>query len=107
MASHHHGLTPEQVEIIRDILRPFGSHIERVCLFGSRATGTYRNNSDIDIVLDGDVNEAMLDRIWTLFDASDLPVSVDVTAYKMVDYPPLKAHIDQVMVLLFSREEIQ
>ena len=101
-----HGLTPEQLEIVRGILRPFRSHIERVGLFGSRATGTYRDNSDIDMVLYGDVDEAMVDHIWTLFDASDLPVAVDVSAYQLVDYPPLKAHIDQVMVLLFSRDEI-
>ncbi len=104
---NNHGLNKEQLDIIKKILCPYAKNIEKVGLFGSRATGKYRSNSDIDMVLYGDLDEKTLDRIWTLFEESLLPVKVDVSAYNLIDYPPLKAHIDEVMKVLFTREELQ
>lgn len=103
---NNHCLNEGQLKLIKEILTPYAQSIKKVGLFGSRATGKYRPNSDIDMVLYGDIDEAIIDRIWTLFDASNLPVSVDVTAYDLVDYPPLKAHIDESMRTLFSNEEL-
>ena len=101
-----HGLTDQQLLIIRDVLTPFAHQIERVGLFGSRATGLARPNSDIDLVLYGPLDEATLDRIWTLFDSSNLALQVDVNAYDLIQYPPLKSHIDQVVKLLFTRADL-
>lgn len=102
-----HGLTQDQLNIIRGALSPYASVITRAGLFGSRATGTMRPNSDIDLVLYGPLTEAMVDRIWTLFDASGLAVKVDVSAYDLIDYPPLKLHIDEVMQPLFEQADLQ
>lgn len=43
-------------KIIEDFKEIFAKHeeIERACIFGSRAKGTYKKNSDIDIVLYGE-----------------------------------------------------
>lgn len=102
-----HGLTPDQLNIIRGVLSPYAPVIERVGLFGSRALGTARSNSDIDLVLYGPVTEAMADRIWTLFDESSLALKVDVSAYDLITYPPLKLHIDEVMQPLFEQAVLQ
>lgn len=102
-----HGLTQHQLNIIRDVLAPYALEIERVSLFGSRATGTARANSDIDLVLYGPVSEAVADRLHSLFDESGLAVTVDLLVYDRIDYPPLKSHIDQVMKPLFERAELQ
>jgi predicted nucleotidyltransferase len=91
------------LRVIANILRPFAARITTVGLFGSRATGVYRDNSDIDLVLYGPLTENDIDRIYTLFQESSLPVSVDVTAFELIDYPPLKAHITAVMKPLFSK----
>lgn len=70
--------------------------MEKVALFGSRATGKSRPNSDYDIVLYGNLAQADIDRIWTLFSESPLAVSVDLIAYNLIRHAPLKAHIDLV-----------
>ena len=103
----NHGLNENHLKIIKGILKPYAQDIEKVGLLGSRATGKYRSNSDIDMVLYGNINEPTLDRIWTLFDASNLPVSVDVAVYDLIDYPPLKNHVDDSMEVLFTHAELQ
>lgn len=101
-----HQLSAEQLATLRRILAPFAEQIEQVGLFGSRATGRARPNSDIDLVLYGALDEATIDRIWTLFDESNLALKVDVNAYDLITHAGLKAHIDQVMLPLFTKEEI-
>lgn len=98
-----HGLTRQQLDELARVLAPFADQIERVALFGSRATGTARANSDIDLVIHGPVDAATADRLWTLFDASSLPVTVDVLAYDAIVTPALKAHVDAVDNTLFTR----
>jgi len=103
----NNGLTPLQQKIIKEILQPFVNKIDRVGLFGSRATGLYRENSDIDMVIYGDLKEDDVNRLWTLFDASPLPMKVDIQAYSLIAYPPLKKHIDEVMQPLFMKEDLE
>ena len=47
----NHGLQQNQLELIKNICKNFASHIDKVSFFGSRATGAYKDYSDIDIVL--------------------------------------------------------
>jgi predicted nucleotidyltransferase len=84
LAMRDHGLTHQQLHIIGETLRPFADKITTVGLFGSRATGTYRDKADID-------------RIYTRFEDSALPIKVDVAAFDLIDHPPLKQHIAAVM----------
>lgn len=102
-----HGLSTRQLETIRGILAPYARHITKVALFGSRATGNYRRNSDVDLVLYGDLEEGGIDRLWTLFSESNLPFSVDVKGYELINYRPLKEHIDQVGKLLFTQGDLR
>ena len=102
-----HGLSSRHLETIRGILAPYSSRICRVSLFGSRAMGNYSANSDIDLVLYGNLDKASVDRLWTLFDESSLPFSVDVKSYELIEYTPLKAHIDRVGKVLFTQGELR
>ena len=98
-----YGLSKHQIKLIHDVLKPYCDKIEKVGLFGSRATNTFRDNSDIDLVLYGaSLCEADIDRLHTLFEETILPYSVDVTAYHLIDYLPLKQHIDAVIVELLD-----
>lgn len=106
MNSYNHGLSIRQLDTIRNILSPFANQIEHVGLFGSRATGLYRYNSDIDIVIYGSLNEKTTDRIFTLLNDSNLPIKVDVKAYNLITYLPLKEHIDNNMVVLFTHNQL-
>lgn len=99
------GLTPTQIQQIGAVLASVAAEgIEQVAVFGSRATGRYRPNSDLDLVVYGQGADAALqDRLWTLFQDSSLPFAVDVHSYGVIAYPPLKAHIDAVARPLFLR----
>ena len=92
--------------ILRGVLSEFAHTIERVAVFGSYATGKARDNSDIDLVIYGSLSTAEIDRLWTLFDESDLAVKVDVVAYDDDLYPPLKRHIDTIARPLFERSDL-
>lgn len=102
-----HGLSPSHLEILYNVLLPFSDKIDQVGLFGSRSTGCYRRNSDIDLVIYGNLDEKTKDRIFTLFSDSNLPVKVDLQVYNLIDYPPLKDHIDANMALLFDRDNFK
>ena len=102
-----HGLSETQLRLISSLIKEFAPAVESVSLFGSRATGSHRNYSDIDMILYGDIEEATLDRLWTCFHESSLPYKVDLVAYRLVEYPPLKAHIDRFAKTLFSAEQLR
>lgn len=101
-----HGLNKNQLHIILDILSQNVSGVDKVSLYGSRATGKYKNNSDIDLVLYGDIDEVRADRLWTCFSESMLPYKVDIAIYRHITHSPLKRHIDQQSQLLFTKEQI-
>jgi predicted nucleotidyltransferase len=99
-----HGLTPAQLGRIKEILEPFSAHLDRVVLFGSRALGTYRLYSDVDLALHGPIEEKKVDRLYTLFMESYLPFRVDILSYHEIKLVPLKRHIDQVGIILFNKD---
>jgi len=101
-----HGLSAEQLGILKTVLAPYADQITRVDLFGSRALGVYQSYSDIDLVLHGPVDEKTVDRLWTLFWESNLSLKVDVKAYELVQYLPLKAHMDEASQVLFTQAEL-
>ncbi|MCY4150821.1 MAG: nucleotidyltransferase domain-containing protein [Gammaproteobacteria bacterium] len=99
------GLTAPQRETLREILNTLDGQIEKVAVFGSRATGRQRPNSDLDLVLYGCTDEAVCDRLRTLLQDSPLPFSVDVKSYTAIRHSPLKAHIDAVALPLFEQTD--
>ena len=103
----YHGLIPRQVDLIRGLLNPYAGRIEQVGLFGSRANGRYKPNSDIDLVLYGPVDQKLVNQLHTAFLESYLPFRVDIVAYDLITHPPLKAHIDAVAQVLFTREDLR
>ena len=93
--------------IVKGVLAPFGEYLREVRVFGSRALGNARPNSDIDLALYGDQDERMVARLWTLFDDSSLAVTVDLIDYARLSHAPLRRHIDLVGRLLFTRDDLQ
>ncbi|MBK8189879.1 MAG: nucleotidyltransferase domain-containing protein [Vampirovibrionales bacterium] len=101
-----HGLSDAQVALMRQILAPYVNRIARVDIFGSRATGTYRASSDIDLSLRGHVDEALLARLTTLFIESRLPFKVDLHAYDAIAYAPLKDIVDRQGRPFLTRDDL-
>jgi predicted nucleotidyltransferase len=73
------GLEPRHQAILEALLAPLGPDYS-ITLFGSRAKGTWRRHSDIDLLVVGErpVPLLMLARIETEIAESDLPVKVDL-----------------------------
>jgi len=76
-----HGLTARNLATIGEILATYAEEITQVDLFGSRATGGYRDNSDVDILLHGGIGQREIDHLWTLFQEINLPLSVHIKSY--------------------------
>jgi len=93
-----HGIPKSQIQKIKDILLPFAEKIEQVKIFGSRATGKFRENSDVDLAIFGKITAEEVARINTLLMESGLYLEVQVLAYDRLQHPPLKRHIDQQAV---------
>ena len=100
-------LTARETQIVRGVLAPYADAIDRVAVFGSRALGTARPASDIDLALYGRLSEAQLARLWTLFDESSLAVTVDLLDYGRINNDALRRHIDAVAKPLFTREQLK
>ena len=101
-----HGLSRGTLATLAEILARFGDGVTQVDIFGSRAAGTHRPNSDIDLAVHGDVSEATLDRLYTEFLESNLPVSVDVISYER-SFAPLRRHIDAAGKRLFTGDSLR
>ena len=101
-----HGISKRDLLTIRSILISTCSNIDKVCLFGSRATGEFNSSSDIDLVLYGDISERTNDRLITRFQESSITHKVDIVTYQAINYPPLKDHIDAVAKTLFTSKTL-
>ena len=68
--------------------------MERVVVFGSRAMGTYKDGSDIDLALFGaSITLREILRIETEIDDLLLPYKVDLVNFATVENPDLRRDI--------------
>jgi predicted nucleotidyltransferase len=88
------GLSHEQIQMIADSIKKEGA--SKAVVYGSRAKGNWRNNSDIDIAVFGsDVN---MGRLYLRLDELPMPYKFDVVRYDDIVHNPLREHIDRVGV---------
>ncbi|MDR1932455.1 MAG: nucleotidyltransferase domain-containing protein [Spirochaetales bacterium] len=99
-----YGLSPRTQKTLTSIFEKYPG-IQKVILYGSRALGSYRPGSDIDITLCTGPAFTLSDllRLMGDFDESDMPYLVDVSLYQNLTNPELKAHIDSAGKILYSR----
>lgn len=94
------GLKEQHYATLMQVLRGFLNEIDGVGLYGSRARGDHRPNSDIDLVLYGDDSFTTLAKLKYALDESSLPLEVDVVIYNKLTNQALKAEIDKQVVRL-------
>lgn len=81
-------------------------NIDEVVLFGSRAKGTFKNGSDIDICLKGvDISTDTVIELMRAFDDLDLPYSFDLLIFDKISNDDLKDHIDRVGIVVYKKYE--
>ncbi|MCE2690705.1 MAG: nucleotidyltransferase domain-containing protein [Betaproteobacteria bacterium] len=96
MSSPEFGLPPATLEAIRRILAEVPA-VKKAVIYGSRAKGTYRPGSDIDLTLFGDgLDLDTLGRIATRLHESPIPYQVDLSIFELIDHAGLREHIQRV-----------
>ena len=77
--------------------------VEKVIIYGSRAKGNYKPNSDIDLTLIGKkINLQELNKIDLLLDDLLFPWIFDLSIYHYIHNPALIEHINRKGKVLFS-----
>lgn len=103
--SRKDGLTSEVYDKIANVLQSF-PYIQKVVLYGSRAKGTFKPGSDIDLSLFGDqLNTAHLLKIENSLDDLLLPYKIDINIYKNIDNENLKKNIDKEGVVFYVQKK--
>ncbi len=77
--------------------------VEQAILFGSRAKGTHRVGSDVDLALVGAVDLTSECRIAGELDELPTPYTFDVVALASLRHAGLRAHIERVGVVVWDR----
>ena len=79
--------------------------VEEVILYGSRAKGTYRQSSDVDLTLKGEgLTTTWLMSLSVKIDDLLLPYEVDLSILEHIDNLDLINHINRVGKVIFSNE---
>jgi len=78
--------------------------IDEVIIYGSRAKGNYREGSDIDITLKGEVTKEDLNKLWHKLDDSFIPYKFDISIYKDLKSQSLIEHIERVGKTFYKRK---
>ncbi len=95
----NYGLNIEEIKAIKKVLAEYPA-ITKVILYGSRAKGNFRNNSDIDITLVG--KQLTLNTLFAIENDLDdllLPYQIDLSLFHHIENPALIDHINRVGIL--------
>jgi predicted nucleotidyltransferase len=88
------GLTEKAIALIANVFKKF-PEVTQVKIFGSRAMGNYRQNSDIDLVLFGEISNKALGEIAHQLDMLPLPYIFDIKCYNDITHEGLIEHIEK------------
>jgi predicted nucleotidyltransferase len=95
------GLYPNSYKEMLAIFQKYKT-IEKVIIYGSRAKGNYKEGSDIDLTLFGDLNYDLIIKLKQEFEESTIPYLVDISIYKDLQSETLKEHIDRVGKIFYE-----
>lgn len=101
----HFGLPANAINKLRDVFNGW-PEIQRVVLYGSRAKGSYRPGSDIDLTIEADaLSLSQLLALENQIDELLLPWMVDLSLKRHIDNPALLDHIHRVGVPFYVRQD--
>ena len=89
------GLSESVIKELHDVFRRY-SNIEKVLIFGSRAKGSYRTGSDIDLAIVGEnIDYKQLLDIQCAIEDLELLYTIDLLNYQQKKGAPIGDHIDR------------
>ncbi|WP_117232497.1 nucleotidyltransferase family protein [Vibrio maerlii] len=87
------GLKPHHFELLNEVVFSH-SKVRKAWVFGSRALGTYKDSSDIDIALEGEMLDlSIIAELAFNLEQSSLPFKVDLVVTSTITTPELLEHI--------------
>ena len=92
-----YGLSKIRDEKVKEIIQKYPEYQFKV--FGSRARGNYKEASDIDIVVYGELKNQDKIKILNDFDLLDIPYMVDIVFYQDLLKEEFKIAIDREGIL--------
>jgi len=95
------GLQAGEADRIRSVLAGHAG-VKQALVYGSRAKGTHRPGSDLDLVLIGPVSHRELNQIETELDDLLLPYPLDLSVHSRIESQALLDHIRRVGRCLYS-----
>ena len=100
-----YGLKESTIQRINAV---FARHpqIQKVVLYGSRAKGSFKNGSDIDLTLRGreSLTPEVLSKILHELDELLLPYTIDLSLYAQIQDPDVLDHIKRVGIIFYKKE---
>lgn len=100
-----YGLPDSAVEKIRSVLARH-PEVERATLYGSRAKGSFKHSSDIDLTLQGEqLTHRTLMRLMDELDDLLLPWMIDLSIFSTLDHQALRDQIDRDGVIFYQRNQ--
>lgn len=96
------GLSAEEQRCVCDMLRRF-PFVQTAVLFGSRAKGTFRVGSDVDLAVKGCSEPEVIQLSAALNEETVLPYFFDVVAYEAIQSSDLLDHIDRVGITIYEK----
>ncbi len=98
------GLTDRDIKTLTEILCKHTA-VSDVVVFGSRAKGTFKPGSDIDLaVMNDGVNDAEILNIKNDLEESSLPYLVDILNYPRIRTADLISHIKRIGISFYKKE---
>ncbi len=99
------GLRKDIIENLKKIFEKY-VEVERVCIFGSRAKGTYKETSDIDIVMYGEkLTHTINTKIYYEIDDLYLVYKIDLINFNSLsENDKLRENIIKEGVEIYARE---
>ena len=100
-----YGLKQTVVNKIQQVLSGH-SDVQKAILYGSRAMGSYKPGSDIDLILEGTaLTLKQLNNIENELDDLLLPYELDLSIYHQIDNPDLLEHVKRAGVVFYTKPE--
>ena len=101
------GLRDTDLEYIVQVLSKF-PEIEKALIFGSRAKGTHKPGSDVDIAIVGEcITFDTISKVrFQLEEESPMPYFFDIVDYTHLEHLELKEHIDRVGKTIWDKKKV-
>src|SRR5690606_31025170 len=99
-----YGLKQKHIDAINECFAAY-PQIEQVFIYGSRAKGNYKNGSDIDLTIIGDMDFSNMMKLENELDDLLLPYKIDLSLRHQIGNPDLLSHIDRVGCVFYEKQE--